>query len=195
VSSFGVSARFALSRLGRPVAPVNTLGGSRVDPLGHPVDAIGMDAFGERPRRKLVATSETVRKPSPEKRKVLTAQEEQIGRLARDGLSNPEISGQIFITARTVEWHLRKEFTKLGIRDSLASKQTLVRGPGAHWSGSEVPGHSRRQGLDALLRARHAGAVSPRSRELRLVLIQVSGVAPRVVPACPWKAGSAPRSR
>ena len=63
---------------------------------------------------------------------MLTAQEEQIGRLARDGLSNPEISGQIFITARTVEWHLRKEFTKLGIRDSLASVQTLVRGPGTH---------------------------------------------------------------
>jgi DNA-binding CsgD family transcriptional regulator len=96
-----------------------------------------------------------VRKRSPEKRKVLTAQEERIGRLARDGLSTPEISGQIFITARTVEWHLRKEFTKLGIRDSLASVQTLVRGPGAYWSGSEVPGHSRRQGLDAFLRARH----------------------------------------
>jgi DNA-binding CsgD family transcriptional regulator len=70
---------------------------------------------------------------------VLTAQEEQIGRLARDGLSNPDISGQIFITARTVEWHLRKEFTKLGIRDSLASVQTLVRGPGAHWSGVGSP--------------------------------------------------------
>jgi DNA-binding NarL/FixJ family response regulator len=91
-----------------------------------------MDAFGERPRRKLVATSETVRKRSPEKRKVLTAQEEQIGRLARDGLSNPEISGQIFITARTVEWHLGKEFTKLGSRDSPASVQPLVRSPGAH---------------------------------------------------------------
>ena len=139
-SSFGVSARCSLSRLGRPFAPVNTLGGPRVDPLGHPFDAIGMDAFGKRPRRKLVATSEKVRKRSPEKRKVLTAQEEQIGRLARDGLSNPEISGQIFITARTVEWHLRKEFTKLGIRDSLASVQILVRGTGAHWSGVGSPG-------------------------------------------------------
>jgi DNA-binding CsgD family transcriptional regulator len=129
VSSLGVSARCSLSRLGRPVAPVNTLGGSRVDPLGHPFDAIGMDAFGERPRRKLVATSEKVRKRSPEKRKVLTAQEEQIGRLARDGLSNPEISGQIFITARTVEWHLRKEFTKLGGRVSTRSCElgTLAR--------------------------------------------------------------------
>jgi DNA-binding NarL/FixJ family response regulator len=87
----------------------------------------------------LVATGETVRERSPEKRKVLTPQEEQIGRLARDGLSNPEISGQIFITARTVEWHLRKEFTKLGIRDSLAPVQTLVRGPGAQWSGVGSP--------------------------------------------------------
>jgi DNA-binding CsgD family transcriptional regulator len=131
----------------------------------------------------------------PREAQVLSAQEEQIVRLARDGLSNPEISGQIFITADTVEWHLRKEFTRLGIRDSLASVQTLVRGPGAHWSGVGSPGHSRRQGLDALLRPRHPGTVSPRSRELRLVLVQVSGVAPRVVPACPWKAGSAPRSR
>jgi DNA-binding NarL/FixJ family response regulator len=56
-----------------------------------------------------------VRKRSPENCAVFTAREKQIGRHARDGLSTPEISGQIFITARTVEWHLRKEFTKLGI--------------------------------------------------------------------------------
>jgi hypothetical protein len=67
-----------------------------------------MDTFGERPRRKLVATSETVRKRSPETRKVLTAQEEQIGRLARDGLSNPEISSRLFISARTVQYHLAR---------------------------------------------------------------------------------------
>ncbi len=48
-----------------------TLGGPRVDPLGHPFDAIAMDAFGEGPRRKLVATSEEVRKRSPEKRAAL----------------------------------------------------------------------------------------------------------------------------
>jgi DNA-binding CsgD family transcriptional regulator len=75
----------------------------------------------------------------PRDAQVLTAQEEQIVRLARDGLSNPQISGQIFITAGTVEWHLGKEFTKLGIRDSLGSVQTLVRGPGAHWSGVGSP--------------------------------------------------------
>jgi DNA-binding CsgD family transcriptional regulator len=79
------------------------------------LSTIGMDAFAERARRELVATGEKVRKRSPETREELTAQEEQIARLARDGLSNPEIRGQLFISARTVEWHLRKVFTKLGI--------------------------------------------------------------------------------
>jgi DNA-binding CsgD family transcriptional regulator len=78
-------------------------------------DAIGMEGFAERARRELLATGEKVRQRSPETRDELTAQEEQIARLARDGLSNPEIGGQLFISARTVEWHLRKVFTKLGI--------------------------------------------------------------------------------
>ena len=77
--------------------------------------AIGMEAFAERARRELVATGETVRKRSPETRDELTPQEEQIARLARDGLSNPEIGAQLFISPRTVEWHLRKVFTKLDI--------------------------------------------------------------------------------
>jgi ATP/maltotriose-dependent transcriptional regulator MalT len=77
--------------------------------------SIGMEAFAERARRELLATGEQVRKRSPETREELTAQEEQIGRLARDGLSNPEIGGQLFLSARTVEWHLRKVFTKLHI--------------------------------------------------------------------------------
>ena len=76
---------------------------------------ISMEAFAERARRELVATGEKVRKRSPATREELTAQEEQIARLARDGLSNPEIGAQLFISARTVEWHLRKVFTKLGI--------------------------------------------------------------------------------
>jgi DNA-binding NarL/FixJ family response regulator len=77
--------------------------------------SIGMEAFAERARRELVATGETVRKRSPGTREELTPQEEQIARLARDGLSNPEIGAQLFISTRTVEWHLRKVFTKLGI--------------------------------------------------------------------------------
>jgi DNA-binding CsgD family transcriptional regulator len=77
---------------------------------------MGMEAFAERARRELLATGETVRKRSVETRDDLTAQEEQIARLARDGLSNPQIGSQLFISPRTVEWHLRKVFTKLGIR-------------------------------------------------------------------------------
>jgi ATP/maltotriose-dependent transcriptional regulator MalT len=77
--------------------------------------AIGMEAFAERARRELNATGDKVRKRSPETSDKLTPQEEQIARLARDGFSNPEIGGQLFISARTVEWHLRKVFTKLGI--------------------------------------------------------------------------------
>jgi DNA-binding CsgD family transcriptional regulator/tetratricopeptide (TPR) repeat protein len=76
--------------------------------------AIGMEAFAERARRELVATGEKVRKRD-DSRQRLTPQEEQIARLARDGLSNPEIGAQLFISARTVEWHLRKVFTKLDI--------------------------------------------------------------------------------
>jgi DNA-binding CsgD family transcriptional regulator len=77
--------------------------------------AIGMEAFAERARRELIATGEKVRKHRDESRYQLTPQEEQIARLARDGLSNPEIGAQLFISARTVEWHLRKVFTKLEI--------------------------------------------------------------------------------
>jgi ATP/maltotriose-dependent transcriptional regulator MalT len=77
--------------------------------------AIGMEAFAERTRRELVATGETVRKRSAETRDELTPQEEQIVRLARDGLSNPEIAAELFLSSRTVEWHLRKVYMKLGI--------------------------------------------------------------------------------
>jgi DNA-binding CsgD family transcriptional regulator len=76
---------------------------------------IGMEAFAERARHELVATGAKIRKRSTETRDELTPQEEQIAWLARDGLSNPEIGAQLFISARTVEWHLRKVFTKLGI--------------------------------------------------------------------------------
>jgi DNA-binding CsgD family transcriptional regulator len=78
--------------------------------------SIGMEAFAERARRELLATGEKVRKRTVEARDDLTAQERQIARLARDGLSNPEIGARLFLSPRTVEWHLRKVFSKLGIR-------------------------------------------------------------------------------
>jgi DNA-binding NarL/FixJ family response regulator len=74
-----------------------------------------MEAFAERARRELLATGARVRKRRAETRDELTAQEGQIARLARDGLSNPEIGARLFLSPRTVEWHLRKVFTKLGV--------------------------------------------------------------------------------
>jgi DNA-binding CsgD family transcriptional regulator len=76
---------------------------------------IGMEAFAARARGELLATGERVRKRTAETRDELTSQELQIARLARDGLSNPEIGARLFLSPRTVEWHLRKVFTKLRI--------------------------------------------------------------------------------
>jgi len=78
--------------------------------------AIGMEAFAERARRELQASGEKARKRTAETRDDLTAHEPQIAQLARDGLSNPEIGARLFLSPRTVEWHLRKVFGKLGIR-------------------------------------------------------------------------------
>jgi DNA-binding CsgD family transcriptional regulator len=77
--------------------------------------SMGAEAFADRSRRELLAAGETVRKRSVEIRGELTAQEAQIARLARDGLSNPEIGTRLFISPRTVQYHLRKVFLKLGI--------------------------------------------------------------------------------
>jgi DNA-binding CsgD family transcriptional regulator len=77
--------------------------------------AMGVEAFAERARRELLATGETVRKRTVESSDELTAQEALIAGLARDGLSNPEIGTRLFISPRTVKYHLRKVFLKLGI--------------------------------------------------------------------------------
>jgi DNA-binding CsgD family transcriptional regulator len=85
------------------------------------LEEMGMAAFAERARRELRATGEIARpRTAPATRTAatsepLTAQEAQVARLARDGLSNPEIGVRLFISARTVQYHLSKVFTKLGI--------------------------------------------------------------------------------
>jgi DNA-binding CsgD family transcriptional regulator len=80
------------------------------------LDSMGMDAFAERARRELQATGETAHKRSVATGdEQLTAQEALVARMARDGLSNPEIAARMFISARTVQYHLRKVFAKLGI--------------------------------------------------------------------------------
>ncbi len=81
------------------------------------LEAIGMDGFAERAWRELRAAGETARKrtAAAAENEELTGQEAQIARLAREGLSNPEIATRLFISARTVQYHLGKVFTKLGI--------------------------------------------------------------------------------
>jgi DNA-binding CsgD family transcriptional regulator len=77
--------------------------------------AMGVDGFAERARRELLATGETVRKRTSETASQLTLQEAQIARLAGDGHTNPEIAGRLFLSPRTVEYHLHKIFRKLGV--------------------------------------------------------------------------------
>jgi DNA-binding CsgD family transcriptional regulator len=88
--------------------------------------ARGIDVFTERARRELLATGETVRKRTGASYFDLTAQEEEIARLAGSGLTNSEIGTQFFISARTVEWHLRKVFTKLGVGSRRELRGVLV---------------------------------------------------------------------
>jgi DNA-binding NarL/FixJ family response regulator len=88
---------------------------------------IGMEAFAERARRELQATGETVRKraAAPSAGEELTPQERQIALLVRDGLSNPEVGTRLFLSPRTVEWHLRKIFDKLSITSRRQLREAL----------------------------------------------------------------------
>jgi len=86
----------------------------------------GAEAFAERARRELLATGETVRRLTNETRDALTPQETQIARLAAEGNTNPEIGAQLFISPRTVEYHLHKVFSKLGVASRKELRKALA---------------------------------------------------------------------
>jgi DNA-binding CsgD family transcriptional regulator len=126
--------RVAIERLGRTrsrldLARAHLLYGEWLRRKGRRMDAreqlriadelfarAGAETFAERARRERLATGETVRKRTVQTRDDLTPQERQIARRARDGQANAEIGAELFLSPRTVEWHLRNVFTKLGIR-------------------------------------------------------------------------------
>ena len=91
------------------------------------LEAMGIEAFAERARRELLATGETARKRTVDTSGELTAQEAVIARLARDGLSNPEIGSRLYICVRTVKYHLGKVFAKLDITSRAQLDGTLPR--------------------------------------------------------------------
>jgi DNA-binding CsgD family transcriptional regulator len=92
---------------------------------------IGAHGFAERARHELLATGETVRKRTDDTRDELTPQEEHIARLAVAGRTNPEIGAELFISPRTVEWHLKKVFMKLDISSRKALRDALPARGGA----------------------------------------------------------------
>ena len=141
--------REAIDRLGRTqlrpeLARAHLLYGEWLRRAGRRLDAraqlrtahemlatMGAEAFAERAGSELLATGETVRKRTAETADELTAQEVSIARLAADGQTNSEIGAQLFLSARTIEWHLRKVFTKLGINSRRELREALAKlGPG-----------------------------------------------------------------
>jgi len=91
------------------------------------LEAMGMEGFSERARRELRATGERrARKRSISSQSDLTVQEAQVAKLAREGLSNPEIGARLYISARTAQYHLSKVFTKLGITSRTQLARVLI---------------------------------------------------------------------
>jgi DNA-binding CsgD family transcriptional regulator/tetratricopeptide (TPR) repeat protein len=100
---------------------------------------MGAEGFAERTERELLATGERARKRTGETTRQLTPQETQIAQLARDGLSNPEIGAQLFISPRTVQYHLHMIFTKLGIGSRMELNRVLPGDPSVARRGSCAP--------------------------------------------------------
>ena len=137
---------------------------------------MGNEAFAERARRELLATGETVRRRSVETLDELTPQEAQIARLAAGGHTNPEIGAQLFLSPRTVEWHLRKVFGKLGISSRRELRSAL---PGARATvvavlGTAHPVHAPPGSSRGTRRGRLSGWVTTSSDEL-LAAVDVVG--------------------
>ena len=123
------------------------------------LDAIGMEAFAERARRELLATGEKVRKRTRrDARRAHRRRSEQIARLARDGLSNPEIGARLFVSPRTVEWHLRNVFAKLGITSRRQLKRLPEDGRSRHphLAGVRSAGHECQLNIGSLPRQQRA---------------------------------------
>jgi len=93
-------------------------------------EAMGADGFADRAGRAILATGQLVRRRVDDTRFDLTPQERQIAELARSGLSNPEIATRLFVSPRTVEYHLGKVFAKLGIHTRGELQAVLGAGPG-----------------------------------------------------------------
>jgi DNA-binding CsgD family transcriptional regulator len=133
----------AISRLGRTIVHVDLARahllygewlrreGRRVDARTHlrtaheKLTGMGVEAFAERARHELLATGETVRKRNVDSPTALTAQEAHIAGLAAQGLTNPEIGAALYISPRTVEWHLRKIFAKIGVTTRRELRRSL----------------------------------------------------------------------
>jgi len=131
--------RLSRTDLGVELARAQLLYGEWLRREGHRVDArtqlraayqalttMGVDAFAERARRELHATGETLRKRTVETMPDLTAQEAHIARLIAEGLRNPEIAAMLYISPRTVEWHVGRIFTKLGVSSRRELRTTLT---------------------------------------------------------------------
>ncbi|WP_205650377.1 AAA family ATPase [Actinoplanes solisilvae] len=131
--------RLARTRMGFELARARLLYGEWLRREGRRVDArvelraahqafstMGADAFAGRTARELQATGETIRRRTVESPGKLTAQEAHIARLAAEGLTNPEIGAALYISPRTVEWHLRRIYSKLGVGNRRRLRQTLA---------------------------------------------------------------------